>query len=95
MGAAEVRCAGKGCGMQNVFPLSLAQANQRLVVVSVDCEPSLRSRLCDLGLAEGSSVTYLYPSAFGDPCAYLVKGAVLGIRKGDAEKILCRKEEEV
>lgn len=76
------------------FPLSKAKPMQPLVVEKVGCETALRSRLCDLGLAEGSGVMYLYPSAFGDPCAYLVKGTVLGIRKQDAEKIQCREEAE-
>ena len=78
--------------MADSFPLCKAQEAEPLVVVKIGCEPAVRSRLCDLGLTEGSRIRYLYPAVFGDPKAYLVKGAVLGIRDRDAAKILCRKE---
>jgi ferrous iron transport protein A len=72
--------------------LCRAKVGERLVVVSVDCEPAVRRRLCDLGLTEGCGIRPLYSSVFGDPKAYLVRGSVLGIRDRDAEGILCRKE---
>lgn len=79
--------------MADSFPLCRAQEAESLVVVKIGCEPPVRSRLCDLGLTEGSRIRYLYSAVFGDPKAYLVKGAVLAIRDQDAEKILCRKEQ--
>ena len=80
--------------MPTVFPLSKAAQDEPVQVVSVQCEASMRSRLSDLGLAEGCRITYLYAAAFGDPRAYLVKGTVLGIRNSDAAHILCREEEQ-
>lgn len=74
--------------------LDRATKGQSLSVVSVGCGQALRSRLCELGLTAGSRVQYLYPSFFGDPKAYLVRGAVLCIRRSDAEKILCRERAE-
>ncbi len=80
--------------MSKIFSLDQAPEQQPLVVISVDCEQAMQSRLGDLGLTAGSSITCLYPSAFGDPRAYLVRGAVLGIRNSDAGNILCRRENE-
>lgn len=78
--------------MRKHFPLSQAKENQRVSVVKVNCSPMLRSRLAELGLLEGCGITRLYSSAFGDPCAYVVKDTVLAIRKGEADKILCSSE---
>lgn len=72
--------------------LDRAAEGQALLVVSVGCGHAVRSRLCELGVTVGSRIQYLYPSFFGDPKAYLVRGAVLCIRRSDAAKILCREQ---
>lgn len=64
--------------------------NREGVVMSLACDKAMRLRLNDLGLLEGSRIVCLYPSAFGDPKAYLVRGSILGIRNRDAAKILIR-----
>ncbi len=77
--------------MAEILPLCRARTGESLLVVSVGCKPGVRSRLHDLGLTVGSTVCCLYASVFGDPKAYLVRGAVLCIRDREAEQILCRK----
>lgn len=67
-----------------------APQGQEVTVVSVGCQAAMRRRLRELGLLEGSRVRCLYPSAFGDPRAYLVKGTVLALRRQDAMAILCQ-----
>ena len=49
-----------------------------------DPRHSLSERLCDLGLTAGSAVTCTMQSPFGDPCAYLIRGAVIALRRTDA-----------
>lgn len=49
---------------------------------------SMRRRLQDIGLIEGTRVICLQKSPSGDPVAYLIRGAVIAIRKEDSEKIL-------
>lgn len=44
-------------------------------------------RLLDMGLTEGGAVTCLYRSPSGDPTAYLVRGAVIALRREDAAGI--------
>jgi len=78
----------------NLVPLSEITEQEEAMVVSIRCDKAMRARLNDLGLLEGSCVRCLYPSAFGDPRAYLVRGATLGIRNQDAARILCRKGKE-
>lgn len=44
----------------------------------------LAERLSDLGLTAGSAVTCTMQSPLGDPCAYLIRGAVIALRRSDA-----------
>lgn len=44
----------------------------------------LAERLSDLGLTAGSRVTCTMKSPLGDPCAYLIRGAVIALRRADA-----------
>ncbi len=51
-------------------------------------EGSMRRRLQDIGLIEGTSVLCLQRSPSGDPIAYLIRGAVIALREEDSSKIL-------
>jgi ferrous iron transport protein A len=49
---------------------------------------SMRRRLLDLGLIEGTSVKCLQKSPSGDPIAYMIRGAVIALRDEDSLKII-------
>lgn len=49
---------------------------------------SMRRRFMDIGIVEGTDVKCLNRSPMGDPVAYLIKGAVIAIRKEDSETII-------
>ena len=49
---------------------------------------SIRRRLLDIGLVEDTEVECLGKSPLGDPCAYLIRGAVIAIRSEDCRNIL-------
>ena len=57
-------------------------------VFRVDAKGELRRRFLDLGIIEGTKIEVLYRSPFGDPTAYLIRGAVIALREEDSEKIL-------
>lgn len=48
---------------------------------------SMRRRLRDLGLVEGTEVACLGVSPLGDPASYQVRGAVLALRREDSGRI--------
>lgn len=48
----------------------------------------MRRRLQDIGLIEGTEILCLNRSPSGDPTAYLIRGAVIALRKEETEKIL-------
>ncbi len=47
-----------------------------------------RRRLLDLGLISGTKVKCVEISPFGDPKAFLIRGAVIALRKKECEQIL-------
>ncbi len=61
---------------------------QQAVVKSLISSGSIRRRLLDIGLTEGTMVKCVGKSPAGDPSAFLIRGAVIAIRSCDSEKIL-------
>lgn len=57
-------------------------------VVNLLSEGSMRRRLQDIGLIEGTPVLCLQRSPSGDPIAYLIRGAVIALRGEDSEKVI-------
>lgn len=49
---------------------------------------SMRRRLLDLGLIEGTNVVRLHQSPCGDPVAYLIRGSVIALRSEDSSNII-------
>lgn len=58
--------------------------------VSPNCRGQQRRRLMDMGIVPGSTIAAKLQGAFGDPVAYRVMGAMVAIRKKQAEMIFIR-----
>ncbi len=56
-------------------------------VVQLNIEGSMRRRLLDIGLIEGTKIECLQKSPLGDPAAYLIRGAVIAIRSEDSRRV--------
>lgn len=56
-------------------------------VVQLNIDGSMRRRLLDIGLIEGTRIECLQKSPLGDPAAYLIRGAVIAIRSEDSRKV--------
>ena len=67
--------------------LSSLRQGQSARVRSLRASGSMRRRFQDLGLIEGTLVECLGRAPLGDPCAYLIRGAVIALRKCDADAI--------
>lgn len=64
---------------------------ETVCVVDVRAKGSMRRRLMDIGLTEGTKVSCVGKSPGGDPLALLIRGAVIAIRKSDCRDIeVCR-----
>ncbi len=77
--------------MAERFPLCEAQEQQRVVIVSMQCSSTLRKRLREMGVVEGTEIISLQPCFLGDPRGYQVRGTVLYLRNADTQRILCQK----
>lgn len=53
---------------------------------------SIRRRFQDIGLIENTRVQCVGESPFGDPKAFLIRGAVFAIRNEDSKKITVTEE---
>ena len=53
-------------------------------VVGLSSNGAIRRRMIDLGIVEGTKIECVGRSPSGDPSAYLVRGAVIALRKKDA-----------
>ena len=56
-------------------------------VLEIDIKGDLRHRFFDLGLVENTEIKCVGKSPWGDPKAFLIRGAVIAVRKEEAKKI--------
>lgn len=74
--------------MKEIHCLSDIKPGQRAHIKELTSCGSIRRRLLDIGLVEDTEVECLGQSPLGDPCAYLIRGAVIAIRSEDCRGIL-------
>lgn len=67
--------------------LSCLSEGSAATVTAMRSGGNMRRRLMDMGLIEGTKVLCLHRSPGGDPTAYLIRGAVIALRKEDTGKI--------
>lgn len=69
--------------------LSLAELTrgEKAVVREVNSPGSIRRRLMDIGLVEGTVVECIGRSPFGDPSAFQIKGAIIALRREDSNTV--------
>lgn len=72
--------------------LSSLAPGERGNVIKILAEGDMRRRLIDIGLVEKTEVSCLGRSPLGDPSAYLIRGAVIALRKTDADAVLIEGE---
>lgn len=59
-------------------------------VFYIDENCRLAERLYDIGLIPGTKVLCVAKSPLGDPKAYLVRGAVISLRREDANSVILK-----
>ena len=60
----------------------------RVASIAPSCQGQQRRRLLDLGLVRGTEVTPELVSTAGDPVAYRIRGALIGLRRSQAHHVL-------
>lgn len=69
------------------IPLSKLPLKKWGVVTSLMADGMTRCRLLDLGLVPGTVVEAVRRSPAGDPTAFNIRGAIVALRKEEADKI--------
>lgn len=77
-----------------LFPLSKLNQGQSAYISWVSEHKSISKRLLDLGFEPGSTVTCVLRKHNGALSAFFVRGAVIALRKEDAELVLVQEMEE-
>lgn len=60
-------------------------------VESLCISGTMRRRMQDIGLIEGTKVSCVMKSPAGDPAAYKIRGAVIALRREDARQVMVNK----
>lgn len=60
------------------------------IVTSLNSSGSMRRRLLDIGLINGTHVECVGRSPMNDPSAFLIRGAVIALRSEDCKNILIK-----
>lgn len=58
------------------------------IVKSIDCEPTVRRRLNDMGVFPGVEVKLVRFAPMGDPMQIEIRGYMLALRKHEAQSII-------
>jgi len=80
--------------MKNTVSLNELNPGESAYVIRMETTGSMRRRFLDMGLVNQTKVKCVGKSPFGDPCAYMVRGCVIAIRKDDCKDIYVSKIEE-
>ena len=69
------------------YMLSDLPAGRSADVAQMDAPGPMGRRLLDIGFTEGTRVQCLYAAPSGEPRAYLVRCAVIALRREDAARV--------
>lgn len=70
------------------LPLNRLHEGGAAKVSQLSATGTMRKRLMDIGLIEGTKVECLHKSPAGNPIAYMIRGAVIALRNEDSDYIL-------
>ena len=74
--------------MKEIRALCDINPGESVTVKELLTQGSMRRRLIDIGLIENTEVKCIGRSPCGDPSAYMIRGAVIAIRREDSSSIL-------
>ena len=67
--------------------LDKLQINKIGYIEKIDCTETVKRRLLDLGLIQGTPIKPIFISPSGDPTAFEVRGTIIAIRVEDTSLI--------
>mgnify|MGYP000049302992 CR=1 FL=1 len=77
--------------MEDLTTLDRLPVGRRATVAALATPGAQRRRMLELGFVPGAPVTPVQESPWGDPVAYAVCGAVIALRRTDAQLIAVKR----
>ena len=77
--------------MADIQSMDHMEEGQTATVAGIRLSGSMRRRLQDIGIIEGTNIKCLQKSPAGDPIAYLIRGAVIALRSEDSANVMMKK----
>ena len=71
--------------------LAELKVGDKAEVISMKNNNTIKRRLQDIGLINGTIVECLYKSPLGDPKAFLIRGTVIALRCDDSKNVIINK----
>ncbi len=78
--------------MCETYPLTTLEIGEKGNVFKINSDGSIRRRLQEIGLIEGTKVECVIKSPACDPIAYEIRGSVIALRNKESDKIIITKE---
>ena len=78
--------------MKKLETLDSLKLKEKGIIRKIECNDSVKRRLLDLGLIEGTIIELILISPFKDPKAYKVRGTVIALRQEDTKNIYVEKK---
>ena len=72
----------------SIYKLNQLPEGKKGMVEKLLATGSMRRRVQDIGVIEGTTVECLQKSPFGDPIAYSIRGAAIALREEDSNCVL-------
>lgn len=73
--------------MSDLYPLTRLKTDECARVAALKTKGTMRRRLQDMGLVEGTRIRCVLKGPGGDPIAYQIRGAVIALRAEDANTV--------
>jgi ferrous iron transport protein A len=83
----ELSCTENSEDATNTLTLMHLPIESLGLVLSISPQAPSYDRMLELGLVKGTRVKVMRSSPLGDPKAYLIRGAVVALRKEDTELV--------
>ncbi len=72
----------------NTVPMNTLKIGEKAEIKSMNITGSMRQRLRDIGLIEGTLIECVLKSPKNDPVAYNIRGAIIALRNCDSKEIM-------
>lgn len=73
--------------MEDGNTLDKIPLNQEVRIKDINCNGTIKRRILDLGMIEGTRIKPVFKSPLGDPTAYEVRGSLISLREEESQKI--------